>query len=732
MSEARLFELSPKTLFGEQAIITSIEGSEYISAPFEFSIQISSPAENLKPNQVIGKKLSVAIDRGDEAPRWINGYISHLSAGDFSMSQDKQSLPSRIYRIKLVPWLWFLDRSARCFVYLPALETKSLAEVFDVVVNHVKGYGHIDPSFDTSRAKIMASRKYEHMVQYRETDFNFLSRLLEKHGIYYYFEHTETDHKMILADDSSYPEAIEKSVRCTPSMGDQMSKDVITSWQHSYEFVSGERAQTDYDFEKPSTNLYVNTPKHADVEVPNSKYKLYDNPNDYKEKSDGIQEVSRRMEEEEVRYDTVWANSNCKTLLPGYVFKLSEHHSCKTEEGRSYLVTSVMHVGAQPGPFVDQGTAAQYQNELFCIPKERQYRPRVVAVQPNISSVQTAVVVGPKGEEIYTDKYGRVKVQFHWDQVGKKDENTSCWVRCQQSIAGNKWGFMAIPRIGQEVVVDFIEGDPNRPLITGCVYNAEQQPHYTLPDNKTKTYIKTNSTKGGNGHNELMFDDANGEEMLYMHAQKDMHIRVRNDARTRIVANHHEVVGYEKDGKKGGDHLVTVFQDQHQNIKRNQIEHVEGNLKLTVGKGKAEQGGEYHLYVEKERAEYVGGDQHLFVKGDHLQKINGSESASITQDLNVKAGNNVAFEGQQIHIKAGMKLILEAGMQLSLVGPGGFIDIGPAGVAIQGTLVNINSGGAAGSGQGCQPKEPKEAEVAEPKAAERSIKSKSGSKSARK
>ena len=457
-----------------------------------------------------------------------------------------------------------------------------------------------------------------------------------------------------------------------------------------------------------------------------------ENPNDYVQKEDGRAEATRRMEAEEVRFNTVIGASSCKTMTSGFAFKLSKHHNLNAEQGKSYLLTSVSHFATQPGPYTGSTTVSSYTNKFVCVPREMQYRPARNAPNPVLASIQTAVVVGPKGEEIYTDEYGRVKVQFHWDREGKRDENTSCWIRCQQNVAGKSWGFMALPRVGQEVVVDFIEGDPDRPLITGCVYNGEQMPHYKLPDEKTKTYIKTNSTTGGDGHNELMFEDRAKEERVYIHAQKDMDVRVLNDSKERIFGNRHQIIGWEKDGKKGGDQRELIYEDKHLNVKRHQFDHIEGNMQVLIGEGEAKEGGNLDLVVEKQKSEHVQGDSHLIINGKYNQKLDGGISQTIGGDSHSKVGGNIAQEAGamgEIHLKAGMKIIIEAGMQLSLVGPGGFIDIGPSGVTIQGIMVNINSGGSKGSGKGCKPEKAKEAKKAAPAKPEIAHNSKSGSKS---
>lgn len=281
--------------------------------------------------------------------------------------------------------------------------------------------------------------------------------------------------------------------------------------------------------------------------------------------------------------------------------------------------------------------------------------------KPILHGSQTAFVVGPAGEEIYTDKYGRVKVQFHWDRNGKYDANSSCWIRVAQAWAGKKWGMMFIPRIGMEVIVEFFEGDPDQPVITGCVYNAEAMPAYALPDEKSKSGIKTDSTKGG-GFNEIRFEDKKGSEQVFIHGEKDIDLRVKKDSREHI-------------------------------------------------------GNERHLIVVKDKLEKVGGDKHLQVLGDKNEKVTGTVSLDAGQDLQEKVGMKYALDaGQEIHLKAGMNMVLEPGTNLTLKVGGNFININPAGVFIKGTMVFINSGGSAGSGAGSKPdapKEPKEADKAE-------------------
>ena len=277
---------------------------------------------------------------------------------------------------------------------------------------------------------------------------------------------------------------------------------------------------------------------------------------------------------------------------------------------------------------------------------------------------QTAIVVGPKGEEIYTDKYGRVKVQFHWDRYGKSDENSSCWIRVSQGWAGKKWGIIYLPRIGQEVIVEFLEGDPDRPLITGSVYNDEQKVPYDLPAEKTKSAIKSNSSKGGVGFNEIRFEDAKGKEQIFIHGEHNLDLRVKNDTKERIYGNHHHIVGWEKDGAKGGDQREMVYQDKHLTVHRDQIEQIGGNMQLTVGGIDSGQGNQ-DIDVKGIKKELIEGDNSLHVKGVRKEAVDGDQSLTVGGSQQEKVGSNHELEaGKEIHLKAGTTLVLEAGTQL--------------------------------------------------------------------
>ena len=704
----RLLEIEPNGLFGEQAILTSLSGREEMSRPFEFSLTIASPKENIKPEDVIGQKLAVRIDRDDEEPRYIHGYISHLWAGDYLATQDKAGLRSRAYRVRLVPWLWFMNRAARCFVYLPEKETKSIQDVLDEIIKRVKSYGHIEPLIESANASILKSRKVEHCVQYRETDFNFLSRTLERYGVYYYFKHETDKHTMVLSDKTNYPTCIESDIQYAPSTGGQMNIDRISSWEHVYEFVSGKWEQDDYDFLQPSTDLKVNAKKHSAIPLKNNTgYELYDYPNDYVQKGDGSNEAIRRMEEEEIRFNTVSGTSFCKTMTPGYVFKLTKHHTCPSEQGKSFLLTSVSHSASQPGPFTSGETVSMYTNQFQCAPREMQYRPRRQSPQPLISSIQTAVVVGPKGDEIYTDEHGRVKVQFHWDREGKRDENTSCWMRVSQAHAGRGFGGIDIPRVGEEVIVSFIEGDLDRPMITGRVYHKESMPPFALPGEKTRSGIKTQTYKGS-GNNEMSMDDTPGKEQIRIHGQYNLDTVIEHDEthtihnnrtnkvdvdETMTIGNNQKLdVGVNKTVSVGTNHDETIGTNQTVKVGTNQSTTVGSNQSNSVGSMKNETVGMMSNEMVGVAKTTNVGVAYSIIAGAAMNTAVGFVSAEeVGMNKTILVGSSLKITaGSMIEIKCGAsKLTMDSGGKVTITGTE-FKFSASGAVKINGAIIDLN------------------------------------------
>lgn len=711
-----------QTPLGEDVLVlTAFSGQEEISRLFGYELEMISDNNSVSAAQIVGKNLTFSIELVDGSLRHFNGVVIRFLAGD----EDLEG--RRNYRAEVVPWLWFLTRTSDCRIF----QNKSVPEIIEQIFQDL---GFSD--YEISQVQGTHAKR-DYCVQYRESDFNFVSRLMEEEGIFYFFKHEEGKHTLVMADQKeAYSDCPENEVDYPRDYGTQAVTDHITSWEHRYEFRSGKWSQTDYNFEdhpsrsESTPSKLMMTSEQSTVKLSNiEKYELYDYPGEYEDKDQGAAYTKIHMEEEEVEHDVVYAASNCRTFTPGGKFKIKNHRSA-SEQGKTFAVTSIHHWATETAAY-ETGSPVDddYRNTFECIPDSVTFRPQRITPKPTVPGSQTAVVVGPKGEEIWPDKYGRVKVQFFWDREGERDETTSCWIRCTQTSAGKGWGSMFIPRVGQEVVVSFLEGDPDRPLITGVVYNADQMPAYTLPEEKTKSYIKTNSSPDGKGYNELRFEDKKDKEQIFVHAQRDFDKRVLNDSKERIYGNRHQIIGWEKDGEKGGDQRETVYQDKHLTVHRNQVEQIGGDMQLLIGG--IEGDGNQEIVVKGDKKELVGNNNHLHIKADRNEKVDGNQSLTVGGDQQEKVGIKHALEaGHEIHIKAGMKVTIEAGLQLTLKGPGGFVDIGPAGVTIQGTVVNINSGGAAGSGSGSSPTTPEDPQEAAPSEPALADNSKTGQKSA--
>jgi len=640
-------ELVIATPLGEdKLLLIRMSGTEQLGKPFEYQLELASEDHQIKAEDIIGQNVTIGFELSTDHTRYFNGYISRFT-------QTLGTLNMVRYRATVVPWLWFLTRTADCRIFQKMTVPKIIKEVF-----RDKGFTDIKDALNGDY------REWEYCVQYRESDFNFVSRLMEQEGIYYFFKHENGKHSLVLADSASahepYPEYEELEYH--PADKGTSPEECVSQWMIDTSLQSGSYALRDFDFKKSQSDLLTRA-KGVERNHASSEFEIYDYPGKYTETSDGNEYTDKRIEELQAQYEVVTGGSDSRGICTGSTFQLVRH--TRDDQNRKYLITSTNYK-IDAGEFYSD---SQGSGEFFCscdftaIDFDQPFRSPRITPKPSIPGPQTAMVVGPSGEEIYTDEFGRVKVQFHWDRYGKTDENSSCWIRVAQVWAGKKWGAMYIPRIGQEVIVEFIEGDPDRPIITGRVYNSPTMPPYDLPTEKTKSTLKSNSSKGGGGFNEIRFEDKKGKEQIFIHAEKDEDIRVKNDSREYI-------------------------------------------------------GKDRHLIVKKDQFEQVNGDKHLTVKGDQNEKIDGTVSVEAAMDYQHKVGMNHALEaGTEIHIKGGMKVIIEAGMQLSLKAAGSFVDIGPAGVSISGTLVNINSGGSAGSGAGCSPDAaqlPDEADTAEP------------------
>jgi len=658
--------------------------SSLFSLEFDLLLDLQTHrSSEVKAEDLLGRKISltVALNTGE---RHFNGIVKRLVQGH----RDERF---QYYHMEAAPWAWLLTLKSDCRVFQDLSVPQIVKKLFDELKDN---YSDL-VSYRDALTKQYVQRDY--CVQYRETDFNFVSRLLELEGIFYFFEHTQNGHTLVLADSNSAFKPVPDNggkFRFAPEGGYDERLDTVLSANLQHELRPGKWDLRDYHFEMPSKTLERTESTTMPV-AKNPSLGLYDYPGEYalifnkpgarlgdvEPTGEGFARV--RMQEEEAGYQLLSGTSAARAFSPGFQFELTEHR----DMANKYALVSVQHSLAQAPSYASRNSpGSPYQNSFVAIPYSVPYCPRRLAPKPVVQGPQTAVVTVKSGEESWLDKYGRVRIQFHWDRKGKSNEESTCWVRVAQSWAGGSWGAHFWPRVGQEVVVEFLEGDPDQPLVTGSVYNASQMPPYSLPQYYTRSGVKTRSSKHGSNsnYNELRFEDKKGDEQLFLQAEKDMDVYVKHDSREKIDNQRSLIV------KK--DQLEEVDGDKHQKVKGSRFEKIETDLSLNVMGA---------------RNESVTGKSSLTCSSDHSEKIGGDRSLQVSGDRHEKVGGVFVVEsGQEIHFKAGMKLIIEAGMEVSIQGAGGFIDIGPSGVTIQGIMVNINSGGSAGSGTDANPKDP--------------------------
>jgi type VI secretion system secreted protein VgrG len=626
------------TPLGDALWFREMTGIESISNLFEFDVTFHSKTQGLSAKAMLGKPVTLKVETEDGAGvRHFNGICTRFSSGG-------REGEFHLYTAKLRPWLWVASRRSDCKIF-------QKMKVPDIIKDVLGKYPY--PFKD----KLTGSyREWDYCVQYQETDLNFVMRLMEHEGIYFYFEHDDGVHTLVFADSiSSHSPLPGKSTIKYYGIDATTVADEehFNSWSVREEVDPGKYYAIDYDFEKPKADLLVNQNKQMGHE--NDKWDQFEWPGGYVEHGDGENYAHVRMEMLTAEQERTTGTCTVRTMAPGYRFTLER---CpRADQNREYLVVGSTYY------FRDNIRKSSWQGADDAIweikasshPTSIPYRAQLLTPKPRTTGPQTALVVGPPGEEIYTDKYGRIKVQFYWDRYGKKNENSSCWIRVASQWAGEKWGFIHIPRIGQEVVVDFLGGDPDYPLITGCVYNADQMPPYALPANKTASGIKSRSTKGGSAtdFNEIRMEDLKGKEQLYVHAQRNLDTVVEadesrmvgHDRNTRI--NHNDsrfVVNDDSHVIKGNQRVqiqgtqdVTVTGNQNNTTKANQsnmvmggkVQSVKGNLKEKVGGDHRESvGGKHTFNVSGDEGIQIGGKQSSFVQSSRKSVIVGKETVT--------------------------------------------------------------------------------------------------------
>jgi type VI secretion system secreted protein VgrG len=481
--------------------------TEALGQPFTIELTIDSEDLDVSYKDILGDHMTIELDITEPEKRYFDGIVTSFAYAGLADYRAR-------YHVVLRPWLWVLSHRAQCKIFQGKTVPDIIKDVFRAA------------NFDDFEDKLERSDypTLDYCVQYRESDFTFVSRLMEQEGIYYYFKHGSGVHKVVLCDGATahgkYADKYSDiKIARTP---DDTEVGTVWDWSLAHDLHSGQYTHTDYDFEKPNADLKKS--KSIAHGHKDDASELYDYPGKYVQAGDGKTYADMRMEEQAAQFEHASGKSRTRWIATGCLINMKD--SQRKSHNREYLVTECKTAVMAE---TDAGGQLGITTEFLALGTTHVFRTPRRTHKPFIRGPQTAMVVGKSGEEIWTDKYGRIKVQFHWDRDGQNDEKSSCWIRCAQLWASKSWGGVFTPRIGQEVIVHFLEGDPDRPIVSGAVYNASSMPPYTLPDQATRSTIKSNSSKGGNGFNEIRFEDKAGSEEIYVHAQKDSKIEVVND-----------------------------------------------------------------------------------------------------------------------------------------------------------------------------------------------------------
>jgi type VI secretion system secreted protein VgrG len=638
-------------------LIESLDGAEGISRLFEYQAELLATVDTtIDPKSMIGAKVAVAITLNDaQGSRWINGIVASFEqcAGDAEFN---------VYQARIVPAMWQLTLSSNCRIF----QNKTVLDIAQSVIGE---YG-LSLSDQTSESY----KQLDYCTQYSESDFHFVSRILEESGIFYWFEHTDQDNKIMLGDgrnayqDCPLSASIPYAISVSGEEGAYGS--FVKEFTSTATMVSGKHSTAEYNYKDYKRE---DVPDQASASpFGKNAFDEYLYPAGAEGYADGSPDTSNALEKlfldtRALAADSVAevfrGNSTARSLCPGYTFTLTANP--RIAFNRKYLLTTVTHHADQVPSYraADDAKGAEYTNKFTAVSSDIVFKPTIAMRKPTIYGPQTAVVVGESGEEINIDSQGRVKVRFFWDKLNDTSSTVDCtWVRVMQSWAGNGWGSYFWPRVKDEVVIQFLNGDPDNPMITGSVYNGVNTPKYALPDNKTRSGLVTRSSTGGSGANanELRFEDKMGSEQIFIHAEKDMDISIEHDRRISVGNN---------------DSLM---------VTTNQSEQIGGNFNRQI-KGNA--------------VKQIGGNSDLGISGNLTESVGGNHSLNVGSNQSIQVGSAYSLGANNtIYINGGMSVVIQAGMELSLVASGNFVTIGPSGVAISGTIVLINSGGAPGSG----------------------------------
>lgn len=696
--DERLIRLT--TPLGKDVLLPeTLAGFEAISELFSYRLDmVADKTTSIEPGSIVGKTVTIDIQADDTGKaRYINGVVAafEMCGGDEEFDN---------YRAWIVPALWALTLNTNTRVF----QNKTVVDVIKEVLNPYK----ISPQVDTSEEYT----PMEYCTQYRETDFHFISRLMEQHGIFYYFKHSDESHVFTLQDNSSMLDVceIQSEFRYAPEPNnvEGFYDFVIQEFNSRSTMVTGEFTTWDYSFiryqrigddlKAPSKGpLGGNGNAHYDYADSAAAYvKVIDSDKNIAKFAG--QFVNARRDASDATTVAVDGGSNAIPLVAGFMFTMKDYPQDSLND--KYIVTRVEHSLQQLPPYRTRSphSPSPYMNRFLAIPASIVYRSPLKTQKPVVHGMHTGKVVTLSGEESFMDKYGRVCVQFWWDRIRKEHTPDNTLLRVAQSWAGKGWGTYFWPRTGDEVLIDFLEGDPDQPIVVGSVYNGINMPKYDPAGQYTLSGILTRSSKDGGeaNANELRFEDLKDKEQIFMNAERDYDLHVEHDWHT-LVGN-----------------------EQHTTIKSNQFEEVDGDAHLQVkGNELQKVGGNADTAIGGNQTASVGGDRQHKVGGNLKEKIGMDSNLDIGMNLNEQVGMNYSLKvgmsqynqtgmnydvqaGMQVYLNGGESVVLEGGMGVCLSGPGGFISIGPEGVVISGTMVLINSGGAPIPGTPGSPESP--------------------------
>ena len=632
-----------QTALGDALGLVKLEGTEGVSQLFRFDLELRSEDTDIDPNQLVGAEAAVVLGLRDQGERFFHGVLSEFRHVGHRTRHSH-------YRARMRPWLWLLTRRRNCRAY----QDKTVPDILQSLLGEY-GYPlqlHLSRSY----------RTWHYCVQYRETDFAFVSRLMEQEGIYYYFEHEADRHKLVLCDavvNHDPMPGFETIPHRSPGTSanshvrEQFWQEQIWDWEVGWQVHSGAFAHRDYNFTSPSSDLETkaSAPRgHSQAEI-----EVYDYPGEYADSGEGQDYADTRMEELAANHQSATGRTDCRGIAPGHTFTLEDHR--RADQNREWLCLEASYeMDAGESEATDRRTGPQFQARFRAIPADQQYRPPRTTPRPVVEGPQTAVVCG--SGEIDVDEYARVPVRFHWYRSeGPMGNTSSVYIRVSQLHAGRNFGGIDIPRVGEEVIVSFLEGDPDQPIVTGRVYNADNMPPYELPANKTQSGVKTRSTEGGgeDNFNEIRFEDKIGAEEMYLHAEKDQNTVVEN--------NQGIVVGVDREEHIGQDRLLTVGRDKTEEVAANKTIEVGGMHEETIGASQTiSVGANLSESVAQNYSETVGIAMQINVGG--------------VMSINVGAAHNLSVGGASIEGVGGSKSESIGGSKTSAVAKGLITNVG--------------------------------------------------------